>query len=373
MKKLTVKLLAGTHPLYQEMVAFPPKGIKYDVSVSSESTLKHYKFFGRFKRFAADTGLKFFNMPRVMLVSTDADLIHSTRGLIILNKKPWVVDIEYARSFVGSRHGALLNPDMQRRIVKYLSSEYCRKIMPHCSAAVKSMHSIFGKKFDKKTEVVYPAIRKSKKYKKSKSNSLNIFFYGRDRFFLKGGKETLEAFTQLQKRYDVTLTMKADVPAEYKEKYPNVNYEERMLPKEQFFEKIFSRADIFCFPTFMDTFGFVLLEAMSLGLPIVATDIFAMREIVENNKGGFTIKSPLTWHNEKYLFKWKSWDQYSQMARKDFPAFTNDLYKKLEQLIVDDKLRKKMGSFNKKLVENGKFSIKERNKKLKRIYEEAAK
>jgi glycosyltransferase involved in cell wall biosynthesis len=373
MKNLKVKLLAGSHPLYQELIDFPPKGIKYDVATSSEDTLKHYKFLGIAKRFAADTALKAFNLPRVFFVSTDADLIHSTRGLIILNKKPWVVDIEYARSFVGNRHDTLLNPDMQRRISKYLSSEYCKKIMPHCYAASKSMNSIFGKKFNNKTEVVYPAIRKSKKYKKTKSDSINIFFYGRNRFFLKGGKETLEAFSLLQKKYDVTLTMKADVPTNYREKYPNVIYEDRMLPKEQFFKKIFSQADVFCFPSFMDTFGFVLLEAMSLCLPVVATDIFAMKEIVENNKGGFIIKSPITWHNNKYLFKWNSMKEYAETAKREYPEMTKQLYTKLEDLILNDNLRRKMGNFNRKLVEKGKFSIKERNKKLRRIYEEAVK
>jgi glycosyltransferase involved in cell wall biosynthesis len=373
MKKINVKLLAGTHPLYQELIEFPPQGVKYDVAVSSEDTLKHYKFFGRFKRFAFDTGLKAFNMPRVFFVKTDADLIHSTRGLIILNKKPWVVDIEYARSFVGNRFNALSNLNMQEKILKYLSSNYCKKIMPHCIAAAKSMNSIFGRKLEDKMEVVYPAIRKAKKYKKPKSEFLKIFFYGRNSFFLKGGKEILEAFSRLQRRYDVILTMKGEIPNEYKTKYPNVNYENQMMPREKFFEKIFSRADIFCFPSFMDTFGFVLLEAMSLRLPIVATDIFAIKEIVEDNKGGFVIKSPISWHNEKYLFKWNSWGQFSELAKKEFPEFTNELYKKLEQLIVNDKLRRKMGMFNEKLVEKGKFSIKERNKKLKRIYEEAIK
>lgn len=371
MKLINVKLLAGTHPLYEELVKFPPSGVRYNVSVTSEDTLKHYKFIGKLKRFAFDTTLRVFNMPRIVFVNDEADLVHSSRGLIVLNKRPWVMDIEYARSFIGAHHKALSNFGMQKKIYKYLSSEYCKKIMPHCIAAAKSMNSVFGKKLDDKTEVVYPAIRKAKKYKKPKEDSLNIFFYGRNRFFLKGGKETLEAISRLQKKYDVTLTMKADVPKAYKEKYPNVNYEEIMLPKEQFFKKVFSKADIFCFPSFMDTFGFVLLEAMSLGLPIVATDIFAMKEIVENNKGGFIIKSPITWHNDRYLFKWDSMKQYTEMARKEFPDFTKELYKKLEQLILDDNLRRKMGAFNKKLIEKGKFSIKERNVKLRKIYEDA--
>ncbi len=50
----------------------------------------------------------------------------------------------------------------------------------------------------------------------------------------------------------------------------------------------FAQADVFCFPTFyeQESFGIVLLEAMSLGLPVVATRWRATPSIVEEGVTG---------------------------------------------------------------------------------------
>jgi glycosyltransferase involved in cell wall biosynthesis len=48
------------------------------------------------------------------------------------------------------------------------------------------------------------------------------------------------------------------------------------------------KADILVFPTLSDGFGMVQLEAMSYGLPVIATDCCA--EVVEDNISGFIIQ-----------------------------------------------------------------------------------
>lgn len=49
----------------------------------------------------------------------------------------------------------------------------------------------------------------------------------------------------------------------------------------------YRNANIFVFPSMHEGYGMVLLEAMSFGIPIVATDIPTTREIVENNVNGY--------------------------------------------------------------------------------------
>jgi len=49
----------------------------------------------------------------------------------------------------------------------------------------------------------------------------------------------------------------------------------------------------------------------------------------------------------------------------------NQLVEKISLLIEDSSLRKRMGRYGRRLVEKGKFSIKERNKKLLKIYQES--
>ncbi|MEA3329762.1 MAG: hypothetical protein U9Q06_03380, partial [Nanoarchaeota archaeon] len=51
----------------------------------------------------------------------------------------------------------------------------------------------------------------------------------------------------------------------------------------------------------------------------------------------------------------------------------NEIFKKTELLIKNEKLRKQMSKNCVKEIKDGKFSVKKRNKRLKKIYEEALK
>lgn len=52
---------------------------------------------------------------------------------------------------------------------------------------------------------------------------------------------------------------------------------------------LYSLADLFVFPSTTDTFGMVVLEAQSCGLPSLVSDVGGPQEIVENEKTGFVI------------------------------------------------------------------------------------
>lgn len=132
-----------------------------------------------------------------------------------------------------------------------------------------------------------------------------------------------------------------------------------------FYEKI----DIFCLPTYVDSFGYALLEAMSIGLPLVATNIFAIPEIIEDGKNGFLINTPLS-DFRNYV---PSFFDRELIKRKRIKMVINELVEKLSILIENSSLRRRMGKYGRQLVERGKFSIKERNEKLRRIYEESIK
>ena len=55
--------------------------------------------------------------------------------------------------------------------------------------------------------------------------------------------------------------------------------------------RIFPSSDVLLFPSRFDTFGRVVLEAMSCGLPVVAYDCKGPRDIIIDGECGFTVGS----------------------------------------------------------------------------------
>ena len=54
--------------------------------------------------------------------------------------------------------------------------------------------------------------------------------------------------------------------------------------------EILAAADVFAFPSVYEELGGAVIEAMALGLPIVASDIPALREVVEDGRNGLLVK-----------------------------------------------------------------------------------
>ncbi|MEM5832454.1 MAG: glycosyltransferase family 4 protein [Candidatus Aenigmatarchaeota archaeon] len=367
--RIRVLLLVGNLPLYSELFQNPPKGIEY--IGRSSGALEYYSLRAMIKRKLALKIIKILKLPRMMYLMTSADLIHSNRGILILNKKPWVIDLDHASAFVGFDHLEWEEKKYRKIVRKFLSSNYCKKIMAWSIAAKRSLLNsfLFNEEIKKKIEVIYPATKLFKK-SKSKEKFIKLLFVG-SLFEEKGGMEVLEAFKIIREKYDnVKLIVKSDVPLQIKRvfNFPDIEYypyKSQILPREKLIEKFFARADIFVYPTYFDIFGLCLLDALAVGLPIVATDVFAVPEIVEDNKNGFLIHSPIRWHDETYL-----WNPVGG-SKKDKEFIVKQLVEKLSLLIEDSSLRRRMGRYSRRLVERGRFSIKERNEKLRKIYEEA--
>jgi glycosyltransferase involved in cell wall biosynthesis len=252
-----------------------------------------------------------------------------------------------------------------------LSSPYCKKIIPQSEAVKRTLlENIDCSGFENKIETLYLSYHVTK-LKRKDSAVVRLSFIGRD-FFEKGGHDVQEAFKILNKKYPgrISLKMKTNVPEKHRLNLPNVKYLGNIPDKKEFYDEIFGECDIYVQPTTIDSFGVSILEAMSTGLPIVCTDDFTLPELVEDGYNGFLVKSPVHWY--PYLSIGKS-REYKKIAEHDHPKTVKELVDKISILIENPNLRKKMGRNSFKMVSTGKFSIKERNKRLRRIYDEALK
>ena len=366
---MKVYLRKGHHSVYDDLVRHPPAGVEYVLPkfVSSSSN----KAVDSLKKRAFGAYMHAFNKQHAIYVNSGgAPLIHACSGIMIKNKKPWVIDVEHAASFVGFEAGRL--EKVAPAVERLLSSEWCRKVMPWSNAAKVSIEKgLNASRFSDKIEVVYPAIEPSRQ-KKEKHDGINLLFIS-VRFFTKGGRELLEAYELLKKKYDLRLTVISNVPDEVKKSHPDVEFHEPNVPRKEVVEKFFPSADIFVLPSYMDTFGMVFLEAMASGVPVVSTNVFAIPEIL-GNAGRCVDVSKFSWYGKDGLFAWDSWSKFERCCeRESKPDIVKSIAKEVSAIADSTTLRKKMGSCGINEVESGRFSTGRRNSQLKRIYEEALK
>jgi len=325
------------HSFYGELLANPPVNYvnlkDYETRGESPNTKKSIVFqLGRLV-------LKILRFPAISIVNTDADLIHSA-GSIPISKTPYVIDFEHIMGLAGFDYNKFNSKLFRYTTRKFLESERCRKIMPWSEAAKKGLFNTFDSEIIRnKTEVVYPAIPLKKRKKHNKFTALFVAHNTK-----KKGVDLLPEGVKI---------------------VSNVSREQVL--------KEFSKADVFVFPSIVDTFGMVLLEAMSYGLPIIAVDDFCTKEIVSKEVGFLIEGANNKWFNEDYLYK-KGGNNWINVYR--WNPFTikldikPDLKKCLIHLKYNKKLRDLMGKNAREVIRNGKFSIKHRNNTLRRIYNE---
>jgi len=284
----------------------------------------------------------------------DYDLIHCAHCLSKNKNKPWVADLEGVWSMGLSGNKTKRG---RKKIKKILLAENCKKILPWTDFTKKEILSVYPE-VKNKVELVYPAIPEVKNLKKKKKKKLRIIFVARY-FEIKGGLIALEVMEKLRKKYGTEGVVVSDVPRDLKKKYPDLKIY-NLIPQNKLFE-LLAEADIFLYPSFHDTFGFSLLEAMAFGLPIVTVHngkfTPSREEIVENGKTGFLFETNGSFSLNKIGIKEKK--------------IVGSLIQNAAKLILNANLRMKMSQNCLEEIRQGKFSIRERNKKLKRIYEEA--
>jgi glycosyltransferase involved in cell wall biosynthesis len=236
--------------------------------------------------------------------------------------------------------------------------------------------------FSQKMHVI-PHIATSKNFTKEyRKDRVRFLFVGtanstRD-FNMKGGYEALEVFNILSKKYsNLELVIKSRVPDDIKLRYsanPNIRIIDEILPWA-LLEEEFKQADIFLFPSHMLQ-NTVVLEAMSYELPVITTFIGSSGgEFVEDGITGFVVPSPeaLPYFKGNYMLTSETiyWELLARTEDTVDMEVIKALVERASLLIENPDLRTKMGKAARKEIDEGRFSIKRRNLKLKEIFDTA--
>ncbi len=111
-----------------------------------------------------------------------------------------------------------------------------------------------------------------------------ILFVGGD-FARKGGPLLLECFrNHFSDHCELHLVTQSGIPPE-----PGVLVHRGLTAQSEAWRERWRRADVFVFPSTLETFGIVLVEALAYEVPVIAAEVGAAREILANGAAGWLL------------------------------------------------------------------------------------
>lgn len=407
-KKLRVHFSATpgrVHNLYAEFTDLPPPGVEYVLPRPGETgyvppkgeegpAVARVQKSGLFRRVyrpilqgpLGGLGVR-ERMAKLKGEPRPWDVYHAVGG-VHPYPEPWVVGFESVLDFFGftaePRH-EIAHAGARRYAKRKLLSRHCKRLMPWTDAARRSILTTFpdaADRLDAKMEIVPLALRAGPEPPpRSPEKRPRILFVSSKNFpgdFIpgKGGNLALEAFVELRRRgVEVDMAMRALVPPPYRERYadvPGLHVIDGMLTDQEL-QALYHESDLFLFPGH-HTPGMVILEAMRAGMPVVALDVWANREVVADGRTGLVVPPPA---HVPYLTKWgaPNWSHdadFLDAVQRDTGPTVIALADAMERLVKDVPLRRRMGEAARAEIRDGRFSIARRNATLRRIYGEAA-
>jgi glycosyltransferase involved in cell wall biosynthesis len=310
-----------------------------------------------------------------------ATLIHAAERLIWRSPLPYVLDLEHADVFVLYQQAALKRSWTRRLIERALLDDRLRFLLPWSEAARRSVLTVVSPevaaRIAPKLRVVSPAIRPSvERIGERAGGSLRALFVG-TAFIEKGGIPAFQALREVRKTHDVTLDIVT---------YPTSDFAARLRDEPgvilhapggaDLIQRLYSRADVLLFPSHMDTFGYVVMEAMAHALPVLAPRHLALTETIQDGVSGLLFEPEnMLWLDDtrcRFPHTLPVPRRYLQALRQPSEAYVHRIVDTLVKVAEDPALHARLAQGALDSVRSGHLSIPERQAVLGEIYAAAA-
>jgi len=162
-------------------------------------------------------------------------------------------------------------------------------------------------------------------------------------FARKGGRALALAFSRLRQAHpEARLTIVSAVPAEQLGVPLDGITLIQALPREAVYAEVYPAADVYLLPSLAEGYGMSVVEAMGFGLPVIASNISALPELVADGETGLLVP----------------------------PDDADALHDAMRQLLLDPGLRARMGAAGRaRFLAEHEVGV--TNAALRRVYDEA--
>jgi glycosyltransferase involved in cell wall biosynthesis len=383
------------HPFFQEQMNAAPEGFTYRTAASGSGGgavgaprrialqgARMRRVRGGLER-AAIRGLSWsgYVRRRQLEPTPGCSLIHSAQQLLRGTALPYVVDFECVEVFCLYQRVSLSRPWARQRLLDALSDERCRFLLPWSQAAQRGLHAALGAqaaaRLLPKTVTVLPAISpRATRPAQRGSGPLRVLFVG-TAFEAKGGLEAVRAIRRVRATHDVVFDVISDVPDRWRseiEEATGITLHAWPAPAERV-EGLFQQAHLLLFPSHMDTLGFVMLEAMAHGLPVLATRHFAAPEIVEDGVSGILVDAENPLYGEDGLCRFDHTlpppRSFRRALASPSEAYVDRLAEALARVAEERDLHERLAVGALARVIDGPLSMARRRDDLERVYRQA--
>jgi glycosyltransferase involved in cell wall biosynthesis len=382
------------HPLYREQLHSVPGGWEYDFthpsltdqSAATKRVVDAAAPLAKLRDVAEPLALRALSfggyVHRVPVKPLPgATIIHSCERLLRRSPLPYVLDLEHADLFVLYQQASLNRPWARAIIERALLDDKLRFLLPWSDAARRSVFTVVGPdvaaKIEHKLHVVSPAIRAHVERPRPRPDGpLRVLFVG-THFYEKGGVEAFEAIREVRKTHDVTLEIVTYAPPEYAarmEAEPGVTL--HAPGGADFIQELYGRADVMLFPSHMDTFGYVVMEAMSHALPVVAPRHLALTETIHDEVSGLLYRPEhMLWGPDtRCMFPHiiPAPPSYIEHLKRPSAQLVSDIAATLARLESDRELHARLAHGALEAVTTGHLSVPRRQALLGALYDAAA-
>jgi glycosyltransferase involved in cell wall biosynthesis len=208
----------------------------------------------------------------------------------------FIVDLDNPWSLTGYNLRAM---SLYQPILRYiLASSRCREIRCISETCRLSLKALFGQAVYDKARVHYPCIPQEVSCVDSAIPDSCRFLFVGTQFEIKGGEALLKAFRRVYERApSARLDVITHLPAKYSDlakSCAGIHVHEARFSRDEIHAQFMNQADVLVLPTYAESFGMVALEGLAHGLALIATDVYALREMVEDGKNGYLIKPPIS-------------------------------------------------------------------------------
>ncbi len=272
----------------------------------------------------------------------------------IVSTGRFIVDLDNPWSLVGYNLRAM--PIYRFFIKRLLLSARCLEIRCMSEACHLSLKALFGDAIYNKATVHYPCIPQAVTEIPTRLTDECRFLFVGTQFEIKGGVALLKAFRRVYERTkNARLDVITHMPAEYvglAEGCPGIHIHEAKFTRSEIHDQFMRHADVLVLPTYVESFGMVALEALAHGLAIIATDVYALRELVKDGRNGRLLSPPISvWNGvlpSIYYYDWTNIKRY--ILQTDTTNFETQLEQSIEMFIFDTNWRLFARQFSAKLM-----------------------